>query len=107
MSLRDQFEHVPIEEGQEEGADVAAVYVGVAEQYHLVVAEPVKIELIAETSTDGLDQGLDLGVLEHPVDPGSFYVEDLPPDGEHGHCAWVAGLHRRAAGRITFHNQQF
>ena len=86
---------------------MTAVYVGVAEQYHLVVAQSVKIELIAEASTDGLDKGLDLGVLEHPVDPGSFYVEDLSPDGKHGHCSWVAGLYRRTAGGITFHNKQF
>ena len=47
---------------------------------HLVVADLGDVELVADAAADGGDEGLDLDVLEHLVEPGPLDVEDLAPD---------------------------
>ncbi len=107
VATHDQSLHLPVEERQQQGADVAAVHVGVAKQDHLVVADAAEVELVPVAAADRLDQRLDLGVVEHPVGPRPFDVEDLAPDREDGHGARVAGLDGRATGGVTLDDEEF
>src|SRR5579884_2744507 len=85
---------------------MAPVDVGVAQQDDLVVTDLGDVELVAYAGADGSDQGLDLVVLEHPVQPGPLDVEDLPPDGEDGLGLRVSRLDRRSSGRVTLDYEQ-
>ena len=76
----DQVLHLAEEEREQQGADVAAVDVGVAQQDDLVVADLGDVELLADAGADGRDQRLDLVVLEHLVEAGPLDVEDLAAD---------------------------
>ena len=102
----DQRLHLAEEEGQQQGADVAPVHVGVGQHDDLVVADLVDVELLGQAGTDGRDERLDLGVLEHLVDAGPLDVEDLAPDGQDGLGARIAGVLGRAAGRVPLHDEQ-
>src|SRR5690606_35885686 len=98
--------HLPEEEGEQQGADVAAVDVRVAHADDLVVAALVDVELLADAGADGRDEGLDLGVLEHLVEAGPLDVEDLAPDREDGLGGGVAGVDGGAAGRVALDDEQ-
>ncbi len=76
--------HSPVEKGEEQGADVGAIYVGVGHYYYLVVAELGEVELLPLSCSKGGDHGPDLlvaqdlvGLSEHP-----FYVEDFAFQGQ-------------------------
>ena len=66
----------------------------------------VHVELVGQSGADGRDQRLDLGVLQHLVDAGPLDVEDLPPDGQDGLGARVAGVLGRSAGRVPLDDEQ-
>ena len=99
--------HLPEEEGEQQGADVGPVDVGVGEDHDLVVADLGEVELVvAHAGADGGDQRLDLGVLQHAVEAGPLDVEDLAPDGEDGLDPGVAGVLGRAAGGLALDDEQ-
>src|SRR5829696_6497974 len=102
----DQRLHVAVEEGQQQRADVAAVDVGVGGDDHLVVADLLEVEVLAEAGADGLDHGPHLGVLQHLVDAGPLDVQELAPDGEQRLDAGVAGPDGRAAGGVALDHEQ-
>ncbi len=91
VALLDERLHLPEEEREQQRADVAAVDVGVGQDDDLVVADLVDVELLADAGTDGGDERLDLGVLQHLVDAGPLDVEDLAPDREDRLGLRVAG----------------
>ena len=103
----DEVAHVTEEEGEQQGADVGAVDVGVGEDDHLVVAGLVDVEVVADAGADGGDQRLDLVVLQHPGEPCLLDVDDLAPDGENRLELAVAGLLGRATGRVALDDEQF
>ena len=85
---------------------MAAVDVGVGQDDHLAVAGLGDVELLAEAGADGRDQGLDLVVLEHPVDAGPLDVEDLAADGQDRLVLGIAGPDGRTAGRVALDDEQ-
>ena len=101
-----QLGDLPVEERQQQRADVAAVDVGVGHEDDLVVAELVEVELVADAGADRLDQRLDLLVLEHPVEAGALDVEDLPADREDGLRARIARLLGAAAGAVALDDEE-
>ena len=51
VPVLDQLRHLPVEEGQQQGADVGAVDVGVGHDHDLVIAQLLEVELLARRST--------------------------------------------------------
>ena len=97
MTLIDDLLIVPVEEREQQGADVSAVDVGVGEDHDAVVADLGDVELalvLADTHprADGGDERLDLGVLQHLVDAGALDVEDLAAQREDRLRPRVAGV---------------
>jgi len=70
---------VPEEEGEQEGADVLAVHVGVRHDDDPVVAQLLKVEFRLDAGPEGGDQHPDLLRREHPVCPCPLGVQDLAP----------------------------
>ena len=104
---RDHVVHLPVEEGQEQGADVAAVDVGVRHQDDLVVAQFVDAELVVDAGPDGGDHRRDLHRGEHLVEAGLLDVQDLAAQGKDRLVAAVAPLLGGAACRISFYDVEF
>jgi len=97
----DQGPHLPEEEGEEEGADVAPVDVGVAHQHDLVVAEAGEVEILqADARADGGDHRPDLLVGEHLVQRRLLHVDELAAKREDRLEPSVARLLGGAARRV-------
>ncbi len=102
----DQLGHLAVEEGEQQGADVGAVHVGIGHDDDLVVAELLEVEgafafAVADAGADGGDHGADFGVLEHLVEAGLLDVDELAADREDGLEAPVAPLLGGAAGGVA------
>ena len=102
----DQRLHVAEEEGQQQGADVAAVHVGVGHDDHAAVAQAGQVEAVADAGAQRRDQRLDLVVGQDLVQPGALGVEDLAAQRQDGLEVPVAALLGRAAGRVTLDDVQ-
>ena len=102
----DQALHLAEQEGQHERADVRPVHVGVRHQDHLVVAQLLEVELLADAGADRRDQRLDLLVREHLVDAVLLDVDDLAAQRQHGLRVAVARLLAAAAGRVALHDEE-
>ncbi|KAF5038800.1 hypothetical protein DSECCO2_550550 [anaerobic digester metagenome] len=96
------------EEGQDQGADVRPVHVGIGHDDDLVVAQTRKVHVVlADAGTHGRDESLDLLVLEHLVEAGLLHVQDLAAQGQDGLELGVAALLGRAAGRVALDDEDF
>jgi hypothetical protein len=70
-----QVRHLPVEEGQEQRADVRAVNVRVGHENDFVVAELAQIKIIfPDAGAERGDEGLNLAVAEHLVEAGLFNI---------------------------------
>ena len=95
---------LPVEEGEQQGADMGPVHVGISHDDDLVVAQGLHVDyFLGEVGAQGGDQGADLGVLQHLLEAGLFHVDDLALEGQDGLEAPVPGLLGRAAGRVALH----
>ncbi len=103
----EQRAHVPVEERQQERADVGAVDIGVGRHDDPLVAGLVDIELLADARASRRDHVADLVVLQHAVQTVFLDVEHLAADREHGLELGVAGLLRAAASAVALDDEQF
>src|SRR3546814_4451081 len=86
------------EEGEQQGADVAAVHIGVGHDDDLVVAQLVDVELVAaDAGAERGDQGADLLRGQHLVEARPLDVEDLAAQRQNRLVLAVAALLGRAA----------
>ena len=99
---RDHVVHLPVEERQEQGADVAAVHVRVGHEDDLVIAQLADVELVVDAGPDRGDHGGDLLRREHLVEAGLLDVQDLPAQRQDRLRAPVAPLLRGPACGISF-----
>ena len=106
VALAHDLGELPVEEREQQRADVRAVDVGVGHQHDLVVAELGEVELLADAGADRGDEGLDLLVLQRAVEPSPLDVQDLPPDREDGLELGVAGALGGAAGAVALDDEQ-
>src|SRR3546814_1420165 len=91
-----------------QGADVGAVDVGVGHDDDAVVAQLVRVVLVAaDAGAQRGDQGADLVGRQHPVEARALDVEDFPPQRQHGLVLAVAALLGRAACGVTLDDEQF
>ena len=85
IAALDDLRHLPVEEGQQQRADMGAVDVGVGHDDDLVVAALLDVEfLAADAGAERRDQRADLVGAEHAVEPGPLDIEDLAAQGQHG-----------------------
>ena len=104
----DQLRHLPVEERQQQRADVGAVDVGVRHDDDLVVAQLVGVELLAaDAGAERGDQRADLLAAQHLVEAGALDVEDLAAQRQHRLEFAVAALLGGAAGAVTLDDEQF
>src|SRR5690554_5003188 len=78
MATLDDFTHLPEQEGEQQGTNVGAVYVGVRHDNDGVVTQFVRVEFFpADTATEGGNQRAHFGRRQHLVETGFLYVQDL------------------------------
>ena len=99
----DQQPHLPVEERQQQRADVRAVDVRVGHDDDAVVAQLREVEVLdADAASERRDHRLDLVAAEHLVEARLLDVEDLALDRQDRLEAAIAPLLGRAAGRLPF-----
>ena len=108
IALVDQRPHPAVHEGQDQGADVGSVNIGVGHDDDLVITGLLGLELLPFPRADGRDQRLDLVVaqdlvrlVQHPL-----HVQDLALQGQDGLKVPVAAHLGRPAGRFALHDVQ-
>ncbi len=99
MATVDDFAHLPVEEREQQGADVGAVDVGICHDDDLVIAQLVGAEFVgADAGAERGDQGADLLGREHLVHPRALDVENFPAQRQHRLERAIAALLGAAAG---------
>src|SRR5690554_827710 len=108
MATLDDFTHLPEQEGEQQGTNVGAVYVGVRHDNDGVVTQFVRVEFFpADTATEGGNQRAHFGRRQHLVETGFLYVQDLTLQRQDGLGFPVTTLLGTATRRITLHYEQF
>ena len=108
VAALDQLRHLPVEEGQQQRADMRAVDVGVGHDDDLVVAQLVGVELVAaDAGAERGDQRADLLAAQHLVEARALDVEDLAAQRQHRLEFAVAALLGGAAGRVALDDEEF
>ncbi len=105
LPLFEQLRHEPEQQGQQQGADVGAVDVGVGHQDDLVVAQLVDVELVLHAGAERIDDRLDLPVLQDLVQPGLLDVQDLAADRQDRLGARVSSTLGRATGGVALDDE--
>ena len=106
MAGHDELIHLPVEEGEQQRADVRAVDVGVGHDDDLVVAPLGEIHFVADAGADGRDHAADFFVGQHFVVAALEGVDDLAAQRKDGLVLAQPSAFGAAAGRITFDQVQ-
>src|SRR5690606_21469737 len=112
VALLDQAAHLPVEEREQQRADVRAVDVGVGHDDDLVVAGLVDVEAalalgVADAGAEGGDERADFLVGEYLVEAGLLDVDDFTAEREDRLVAAIAALLGGTAGGITLDDVEF
>ena len=108
VAALDELLHVAEEKSEEQGADVAAVDVGVGHENDFVIAKLAGVEIVlADAGAEGGDDGANFFVAEHFVVAGFFDVENFALEGEDGLKFTVAAHFGGAAGGFTLDDEEF
>ena len=102
----DQLVHLPIEEREQQRADVRAVDVGVGHDHDLAVAALGQVGLFADARADGRDHAADFFVGQHFVFARLVGVDDLAAQRQDGLILAQPAAFGAAAGRITLDQVQ-
>ena len=74
--------HVTEEKGQEQGADMRSVYIGISHDDDAMIADLLNIKIVAaNTSPEGRDEHLDLLAAEHLFQACFLDIENLSRRG--------------------------
>lgn len=107
MPLGDELLHVAVEEGQQNGADVRPVLIGVREDDDLVVLEPRQREILVDVRSQRRDDGAELLVAKHLIQALFLGVERLSAQRQNRLKPPVAPLLGAAARAVALHDEQF
>src|SRR5437879_4359436 len=103
----DQILHVAEEKRQQQGADVAAVDVGVGHEDDLAVTNFGGIEIIfRDARAQRRNHGADFLVRQHLVVASFFDVKNFSLQGQDGLKAAVAALFRSTTGGFTLNQEE-
>ena len=93
MSFFDQRLHIAEEEGQQQGADMAAINISIGHDDDACRSADVgDIKVIANAGAQGRDQRFDLVIAQDLIQTGAFGIEDLAAQGQNGLEMTVAAL---------------
>ena len=93
---------LPVEERQQQRADVRAIDVRVGHDDDAVIAQLGDVEVLgADAAAERRDHGLDLLAAEHLVEARLLDVQDLALERQDGLEPPIAALLGRAAGRLA------
>ena len=95
VTFLDQFRHGTEEKGEEQGADVAAVHVGIGHD-DSPIAQAFEVEIIAHAGAEGRDERLDFITRKDFVQPGALGVHDFSPQRQNRLEVLVATLFGRS-----------
>ena len=102
VAVLDEGRHLPVEEGEQQGADVGAVDVRVRHDDDAVVAELIERELVlADARAHRRDERGDLLRGEHLVEARLLDVQDLALEGQDRLELAVAALLGRPTGGVS------
>jgi len=108
VALLDDLGHLAVEKGQEQGADMRSVHVGIGHDDDLVVADLLDVELVlADTGADCGDQRANFVVVQDLVEAGLFNVQNLAAQRQNGLKFAIAALFGRAAGAVALDDVEF
>ncbi|MCY1230553.1 hypothetical protein D9M72_429670 [compost metagenome] len=108
MAALDQFRHLAEEEGEQQGADMGAVDVGVRHDDDLVIAQLVGVELVlADRGAECGDQRTDFLARQHLVEARTLDIEDLAAQRQDRLVFARAALLGGATCRVTLHQEDF
>jgi hypothetical protein len=108
MAALDQLRHLPEEEGQQQGADMGAVHVGVGHDDDLVVAQLVGVELVlADEVPSAVIIVPIMSERQHAVEARALDVEDLAAQRQDRLVLARAAALGRAACRVTLDDEYF
>ena len=102
----EQRPHVPVEQRQQQAADVRAVDIGIGHHDDLAVAGGVEVEGATRPGADDLNDRSALGVTQHVADRGLLHVEDLAAQGQQRLELALARQLRGAQRRIALDDEQ-
>src|SRR5262249_39561659 len=107
VATLDEVAHVAEEEGEQQSADVRAVYVSIGHEDDFSVAqlEGIKI-LFADAGSQRSDHSADFFMAQHLVVAGLLHVEDLAFQRQNCLKAAIAALLGGASGGFTFDQKQ-
>ena len=107
MAVLDQRTHEAEEERQKQGADMAAVDIGIGHEDDLAVAQLCEIEIVAEARAEGGDHRGEFVVAVDAVETRLFDVQHLAPERQDRLMTAVAALLGGAACGITLDDVDF
>ena len=103
----DQLGHLPVEEGQQQRADMRAIDIGISHDHDLVIAQFFELELVTpDAGAERLNHRPDFAAAEHPVEPRTLDIQDLAAQWQDRLELAVAALLGTAAGAVTFDQKQ-
>ena len=104
----DEQRNLPVEEREQQRADVRTVDVRVRHDDDAVVTQLVDVEVVAaDAAAERGDQRADFGRLQHLVEARLLDVQDLALERQDGLGAAIATLLGGAAGRVTLDDEDF
>ena len=107
VALFDELRHLPVEERQQQRADVRAVDVGVGHDDDLVIAKLVELEFVApDAGTQRRDDVRHLLGRQHLVGARPLDVQNFAADRQHGLKLALAALLGRTAGRVALDDEK-
>ena len=102
-----QLRHLPVEERQQQRADVRAVDVRVRHDDDAVIAQLGEVELVlADAAAERRDQRADLRRRQHLVEARALDVQDLALQRQDRLRAPIAALLGGAAGRVALDDEE-
>src|SRR3989344_884153 len=107
VSGGDELEEVAVEEGEQQGADVRAVHVGVGHDDDAVVAQGGDVELLTDVGSHGDDEIPEFVVAEHLVEARALDVQNFSAEREDGLEFAVPSLFGAAARGIPLDDVEF
>ena len=103
----DDLGHLPVEEGEQQGADMRAVDIGVGHDHDLVIAQLLEIEFVAQPGAHRLDQRAHFLRGNDPVEARTLDIEDLALERQDRLRLAVAALLGAAPCRVALDQEEF
>ena len=73
-----QLSHLTEEKRQQQGANVRSINIRVSHDNNAVISQLIRVEFVfADTATKSRNNGADLGITQHFVEPSAFDIQNF------------------------------